>query len=85
MMKRWIAVQVLLLWSLAIGSAFAAESITCWFPPGAKNDQAQAIASGYPGEHGSRHAYQQLVMEENRLVQGEQSESRNAPDGQIQR
>lgn len=45
-MRRWFALQVLVLWCLSIGSALAADSVTCWFPPGFKSmDQAQAIAS----------------------------------------
>lgn len=44
-MKRCIALLVLLLWCLSIGTAFAADSVTCWFPPGGKSmDQAKAIA-----------------------------------------
>lgn len=44
-MKRWIAVLVLLLWCLSGGAALAAETVTCWFPPGWKSlDQAKAIA-----------------------------------------
>jgi len=43
-MKRWIAVLVMLLCTLSAGTALAADSVTCWFPPGYKNmDQAQAI------------------------------------------
>jgi ABC-type phosphate/phosphonate transport system substrate-binding protein len=42
-MKRSIAVLVLLLWCLSIGTAFAAATVTCWFPPGGSMDQAKAI------------------------------------------
>lgn len=44
-MKRSIAVLVLLCWCLSLGQTFAAETATCWFPPGWKSmDQAKAIA-----------------------------------------
>jgi ABC-type phosphate/phosphonate transport system substrate-binding protein len=44
-MKRWIAVLVLLLWCLSAGTVLAADSVTCWFPPGGKSmEQAKAIA-----------------------------------------
>jgi ABC-type phosphate/phosphonate transport system substrate-binding protein len=43
-MKSSIAVLVLLLWSLSVGSALAADVVTCWVPPGGKSmDQAKAI------------------------------------------
>lgn len=43
-MNRSIAVLVLLLWCLSAGSALAADSVTCWFPPGGKSmEQAKAI------------------------------------------
>lgn len=51
-MKRWMAVLVLLLWSLSAGAALAAEAVTCWFPPGWKSmEQAKAI-SGALGKGG---------------------------------
>lgn len=43
-MKRSISVLVLLLWSLSLGVAFAADTVTCWFPPGKSMDQAKAIS-----------------------------------------
>lgn len=45
-MKRSIAVLVLLLWCLSVGTALSADTVTCWFPPGGKSiDQAKAIAA----------------------------------------
>lgn len=45
-MKRWIALQVLVLWCLSLGTVLAADTVTCWFPPGFKStEQAQSIAS----------------------------------------
>ena len=44
-MKRFIVMLLLVTWCLPLGSALAAESITCWFAPGWKSmDQANAIA-----------------------------------------
>lgn len=44
-MKRWIVLLLLVLWCLPVGSALAADQITCWFAPGWKSmDQAKAIA-----------------------------------------
>ncbi|MBE0505073.1 MAG: PhnD/SsuA/transferrin family substrate-binding protein [Desulfuromonadales bacterium] len=44
-MKRSTSLLVLLLWSLSLGSAFAADVVTCWFPPGKSMDQAKAVAT----------------------------------------
>jgi len=44
-MNRWIALLLLVLWCLPVGSALAADQMTCWFAPGWKSmDQAKAIA-----------------------------------------
>jgi len=43
-MKKYLAVLMVAIWILACGSALAADSMTCWFAPGAKDAQAQAIA-----------------------------------------
>ena len=51
-MKRSISVLVLLLWSLSIGMAFAADTVTCWFPPGKSLDQAKAVASALSKDSG---------------------------------
>ncbi|TLM68460.1 MAG: phosphate/phosphite/phosphonate ABC transporter substrate-binding protein [Deltaproteobacteria bacterium] len=42
-MKRWIALLLLVLWCLPVGSALAAEQVTCWFAPGKSMDQAKVL------------------------------------------
>ena len=42
-MKKSIALLLVLIWVLATGVSFAASSMTCWFAPGAKAEQAKAI------------------------------------------
>jgi ABC-type phosphate/phosphonate transport system substrate-binding protein len=43
-MKRWIALLLLVLWCLPVGSALAADQVTCWFAPGKSLDQAKTVA-----------------------------------------
>lgn len=44
-MKRLVALLMVMLMSMAAGSALAADTVTCWFAPGWKSmDQAKAIA-----------------------------------------
>lgn len=42
-MKRWFAL-LLVLWCLPVGSAMAADQVTCWFAPGKSLDQAKVVA-----------------------------------------
>ena len=42
-MKRWIALLLLVLWCLPVGSVLAADQLTCWFAPGKSLDQAKGI------------------------------------------
>jgi ABC-type phosphate/phosphonate transport system substrate-binding protein len=51
-MKRSIAVLFLLFWCLSIGTALAADVVTCWFPPGKSMDQAKAITFALSKESG---------------------------------
>lgn len=51
-MKRSISLLVLLLWSLSLGTALAADTVTCWFPPGKSMDQAKAVASALSKDSG---------------------------------
>jgi ABC-type phosphate/phosphonate transport system substrate-binding protein len=45
-MRRFFVMLLLVLWCLPVGSALAADKITCWFAPGWKSmDQANAIAA----------------------------------------
>ncbi|MBE0504722.1 MAG: PhnD/SsuA/transferrin family substrate-binding protein [Desulfuromonadales bacterium] len=51
-MKRALATLVLLLCSLSVGTALAADTVTCWFPPGKSLDQAKAISFALSKESG---------------------------------
>lgn len=42
-MKKSVVVLLTLIWIALSGAALAADSLTCWFSPGAKAEQAKAI------------------------------------------
>jgi len=43
-MKKAIVLMLVMFWCIACSGAFAADTITCWFAPGAKTEGAEAIS-----------------------------------------